>query len=78
MSRLISIQTVWHSDGVPERSYFKDNFEKKVSRQQNHGKLPSMQRVNKLTNKQLLCISYQALDVCKAYNFFHNTYVQKR
>ena len=29
MSGLIWIQTIWHCDGIPERIFEKDNFEKK-------------------------------------------------
>ena len=34
MSGLIWIQTVWHSDGIPERFFVKVNFLKKIHRQQ--------------------------------------------
>ena len=44
---IIWIQTVGHSDSVPERVGFflKVNFEKVSRRQQKHEKLPSMQRI---------------------------------
>ena len=43
---LVWIQTVWHSDGIPERIFRKNRFWKKISRrQQKHEKLPSMQTV---------------------------------
>ena len=46
-SKLIWIQTVWHSDGIPERFIFKANFEKtKQQTTEKHAKLPSMQEVN--------------------------------
>ena len=51
MSVLIWIQTVWHSDSVPERFFWGKLILKKVSRQQQkHEKSPSIQRVNISTN----------------------------
>ena len=42
---LIRSQTVWHSEGIPERNFWKSWFRKKVSRlQKKHAKLPSRQR----------------------------------
>ena len=47
MSGLIWIQTVWHSDGTPERIFKNVNFEKKSADiTKNHAKFPSMLRVN--------------------------------
>ena len=46
---LIWIQTVWHSDGVPERFFWKSSFWKVSRQQQMHEKLQSMQKVKGLT-----------------------------
>ena len=41
---LIWIQTVWHSDGIPEKVFLKVDFEKKKSaNDKKHEKLPHMQ-----------------------------------
>ena len=45
MSGLIWIQTVCHSDGIPERNFRKKSILKIISRGQTLGQLPSMQRV---------------------------------
>ena len=46
-SVLISIQTIWHSDSVPERIFEKVNFEK-LSGRQKYEKLLNMQRTEKI------------------------------
>ena len=44
MSGFILIQRVCHSDGIPERTFWKMFFEKKdLQTIKKHGKLPSMQ-----------------------------------
>ena len=52
LSGLIWIQTVWHSECVPEGIFLKNLTLKKVNRRQKcHEKLPSMQRVKKSSSK---------------------------
>ena len=46
MSGLIWIQSVWHSDGIPERIFRKVYFENNRQRTKKHEKFPRGQRVN--------------------------------
>ena len=47
MSGLIWIQTVWHSNDIPERIFGKVDFEINQQMKKTHEKLPSRQRVKK-------------------------------
>ena len=53
MLGLIWIQTVWHSDGIPERFFFffwkKFILKKSTDDKKKHAELPSMQRVKSLS-----------------------------
>ena len=48
MSGLIWIQTVWHSDGIPERIFRKSWFWKKSADDKKHKQFPRRQRVKAL------------------------------
>ena len=38
------IQTVWYTDGIPERCFWKSLFKKKCKEDKKHVKFPSMQK----------------------------------
>ena len=51
MSGLIWIQTVWQSDGIPERFFLNINFDKSRQTTKKHAILPSMQRFYKILER---------------------------
>ena len=74
-SGLIWIQTVWHSGGIPERSFRKKWFWKKAADGKQQAKLPSMLRVNQRKQTSLDWLTEHNLTVLVLFYTYTTSFI---